>query len=88
MFKIMLLEGKKGITRKWLKVEAPRMENWVDVIHDIYVMEKLTSTCRFEMDKFKRLWNVKLCLKHNTRGTPLFLFLLPFVFFVFFLYLI
>jgi len=64
MFKIMLLEGKKGITRKWLKVEAPRMENWVDVIHDIYVMEKLTSTCRFEMDKFKRLWNVKLCLKH------------------------
>jgi len=34
MFKIMLLAGKKGIARKWLKVEAPRMENWVDVIHD------------------------------------------------------
>jgi len=53
MFKIMLLAGKKGITRKWLKVEAPRKENQ----HDIYVMEKLTFTCRFEMDKFKRLWN-------------------------------
>lgn len=57
MFQIMLLAGKKGITRKWQKVEAPRKENWVDVMHDIYIMEKLTSTCRFEMDKFERLWN-------------------------------
>jgi len=34
MFKIMLLAGKKGITRKWLKVEAPRKENQ----HDIYTL--------------------------------------------------
>lgn len=57
MFKIMLLAGKKGITRKWLKVDAPRKENWVDVMHDIYIMEKLTYTVRFEMDRFERLWN-------------------------------
>lgn len=56
MLRIMLLAGKKGITRNWLKTEAPKKETWVDVMHDIYVMEKLTYTLRLETDKFERIW--------------------------------
>lgn len=35
MFRIMLIASKKAITRKWLKTEVPKVEDWVDVIHDI-----------------------------------------------------
>lgn len=36
MFRIMLIASKKAITKKWLKTEVPKVEDWVDVIHNIY----------------------------------------------------
>ncbi len=53
MFNIMLIASKKTLTRKWLITEAPEVEDWTDVIHDIYEMEKLTFSVRLEQDKFK-----------------------------------
>lgn len=32
------------------------VDDWVDVIQDIYVMERLTFSLRLEQDKFKRIW--------------------------------
>ncbi len=32
------------------------MADWIDVMHDIYTMEKLTFSLRLEWEKFKRLW--------------------------------
>ena len=52
----MLTASKKAITRRWMKKEVPKMEDWVEVIHDIYVMEKLTFSMRLEEDRFKRQW--------------------------------
>ena len=46
---------KKAITRKWLKTEAPQREDWVDVMHNIYMMERLTFSVRLETGKFN-LW--------------------------------
>lgn len=44
MFKIMLIASKKAITRKWLKTDVPKVEDWTDVIHNIiYTVEKLTN---------------------------------------------
>lgn len=46
MFRIMLIASKK----------APKVEDWVDVIHNIlYMMEKLTFSSRLELDKFNRI---------------------------------
>lgn len=56
ILRIMLLAGKKGITRKWLKTDVPNKETWIDVMHDIYVMEKLTYVLRLETEKFEKIW--------------------------------
>lgn len=52
----MLIASKKAITRKWMKNEVPKVEDWVEVIHNIYVIEKLTFSVRLEEDRFKRIW--------------------------------
>lgn len=56
MNRIMLIASKKAIRRKWLKTEVPKVEDWIDVMHDIYKMEMLTFSVRLESDKFKRIW--------------------------------
>lgn len=52
----MLIASKKAITRRWMKNVAPEVEDWIEVIHNNYVMEKLTFSVRLEVDKFKRIW--------------------------------
>ena len=56
IFRIMLVAGKKAITRRWMKTDAPKMEDWFDVMHNIYMMERLTFSARLESDKFKNFW--------------------------------
>lgn len=34
---ILLAASKKNITRKWLKVEPPTIEEWIDIVHEIYI---------------------------------------------------
>lgn len=46
MLRIMLIASKKAITRKWLKTEVPKMDDWVKVMHNIYTVEKLTFAFR------------------------------------------
>ncbi|KAF7656212.1 hypothetical protein LDENG_00044990 [Lucifuga dentata] len=55
MLRIMLIASKRAITRKWLKTEVPTVEDWVEVIHNMYTMEKLIFSSRLELDKFKRI---------------------------------
>ena len=56
MFNILLLASKKALTRKWLRTETPTVEDWTNVIHDIFVMEKLTFVLRLEQEKFEDCW--------------------------------
>lgn len=53
---ILLAASKKSITRKWLKVEPPTIDEWIDIVHDIYVMEKISFSLRAEKEKFYRIW--------------------------------
>ncbi len=44
----------------------PALTNWFDVMHDIFVMEKLTYALRLKTDVFDRCWQgwiefVNLC---------------------------
>ena len=41
-FIIILIAGKKAISRKCLKTEVPKMEDGVAVMYSIYTMEALT----------------------------------------------
>ena len=39
---ILLAASKKSITRKWLKVDPPTIDDWIDIVYGIYVKEKIT----------------------------------------------
>ena len=48
----MLVAAKKAITRKWLKTDAPKMEDWVEKMLNIYRKEKLTFSTRLKTETF------------------------------------
>lgn len=53
---ILLVASRKAITRKWLKPEPPTVDEWIDIIHDIYIMEKLSFSLRIQKEKFLWIW--------------------------------
>lgn len=54
---ILLTAAKKAITRKWLKPERPTIENWIDVVKDIFTMEKISFTLKLQLDIFYPMWS-------------------------------
>lgn len=54
---ILLAASKKAITRKWLKIEPPTVEEWIDIVHEIYIMEKISFSLKVEREKFYRIWS-------------------------------
>lgn len=36
---ILLAASKNALTRRWLKTEPPTMEEWIDVVQEIYTIE-------------------------------------------------
>lgn len=54
---ILLAASKKTITRKWLKPEAPTIEDWIKVVQDIYILEKLSFSIKGQRETFFRIWS-------------------------------
>ena len=52
LLKILLVAGKKAITKKWLNKEPPTIREWLVIVKEIYKMEKLTFTLRLCIDTF------------------------------------
>ena len=52
MLKILLVAGKKAITKKWLNSTPLIVQEWTAIVQDICEMEKLTFSVRICMDKF------------------------------------
>lgn len=38
----MLLPSKKAITTNWCKAEPPSTEQWMDIMREVYIIEKMT----------------------------------------------
>lgn len=53
---ILLVASKKTISRRWLKPNPPTIGEWLDVIHDVYTMEKLTYSLKTKLGDFSRIW--------------------------------
>ena len=53
---ILSIAARKAITRKWLKPDIPSLEDWYDIIHDIFVMERITFSVRLQLSKFEKVW--------------------------------
>ena len=56
IFRIIQVAAKKAITRKWLKTDPPKMEDWVEKMLNIYRKEKLTFSTRLKTETFKNSW--------------------------------
>ena len=56
LLSVLLAASKKGVTRKWLSVESPTIDEWIDIVHEIYVMEKLSFSRRVQKEKFYQMW--------------------------------
>lgn len=52
---MLLVASKKSLTMKWLK-EAPSTDEWVDVVHRIFVMEIITFNLRTQKEAFPVNW--------------------------------
>ena len=53
---ILLMACKKAITRKWLQPQPPTIEDWIEITHDIFRMEKLTYSLRNQKEKLFWIW--------------------------------
>lgn len=56
LLSVLLAACKKALTRKWLKPQAPSIDDWVDIVYEIYKMERLTYSLRLHQDEFTNLW--------------------------------
>jgi len=43
--------SKKSVTRKWLKVDPPTINEWIEIVYEIYVMEKISFSLKVEKEK-------------------------------------
>ena len=53
---ILLAASKKCFTRKWLKVDPPTIDEWIEIVYEIYVMEKISFSLKVEKDIFYKTW--------------------------------
>ena len=53
---ILLAASKKSVTRKWLRIEPPTIEEWTGIIYEIYIMEKISFSLKVDKEKFYKIW--------------------------------
>lgn len=56
LLQILQAASKKAITRKWLNEEPPTVLEWMDITHELYVMERLTFSLRHSLEKGEQYW--------------------------------
>ena len=49
---ILLVASKKSVSRKWLKIEPPTIDEWIEVVYEIYAMEKISFSLKVENETF------------------------------------
>ena len=57
LMKVLLAASKKAITRSWYKADPPTCEQWLSIVEEIFVMEKLTHELRMQETLFLEKWN-------------------------------
>jgi len=63
LFKILMIACKKAITRSWLKIDPPRIEQWKEIVEEIHSMEKMTYFLRIQGHIYNKHWEKWLAYK-------------------------
>ncbi len=56
LLKILMVAGKKVITRCWLHSEPPTLNQWRDIVKNIYSMEQITFVLRLQKQRGEEYW--------------------------------
>lgn len=56
LFGMLSMAARKAITKKWLKPDIPSIEEWYDIVYEVYVMERITFSMRLQQTKFEDIW--------------------------------
>uniref|UniRef100_A0A3B1J8B1 Reverse transcriptase domain-containing protein n=1 Tax=Astyanax mexicanus TaxID=7994 RepID=A0A3B1J8B1_ASTMX len=67
LWNIFLIASKKAITKRWRTPDPPVMEEWINIVNQIYIMEKITFAIRIQMPKFAKLWSKWTAYMKTTR---------------------
>ena len=63
--KVLLTASRKAIKRKWLDVDPPSHSQWLDIVQEIFMMEKMTYSLRLKEGEFNRKWVNRLTVKNG-----------------------
>ena len=65
--KVLLTASKKAVIRNWLNVNTPKQEQWLEIVQEILVMEKLTYLLRLKENVFEKNWEKwNIYMRHDT----------------------
>ena len=56
LVKVLLAASKKAITRLWYKADPPICEQWLNIVEEIFVMEKVTPKLSEQETLFLEKW--------------------------------
>ena len=56
LFDILITAGKKALTRRWLLPDPPTIQEWISIVNDVYLMERITSSLRLQKITFTKRW--------------------------------
>lgn len=57
LFQILTAAARKAITKKWLSPQTPMLNEWFDIIYDIFKLERKIFNIRLQQDKFEDKWS-------------------------------
>lgn len=60
LLRVLLVAAKKAITRRWLQKDPPSINEWIDVVYEVFKMERITFVMKNQQDKFNHDWMIWL----------------------------
>ena len=64
---MLLAASKKAVTINWLNVNTSSQEQWLEIVREIHVIEKLTYLLRLKENVFEKKWKKwNIYMRHDT----------------------